>query len=107
MTPENQFLFKLDTKRRGARVIKAMNELVWALDYLDVEKKGRLVAKQEADSSSDLMATLQLVRGLSPNSCQHFETPQKGCPRLFSELFCVWRLAVVAVGLIRSSGEAS
>ena len=68
-------------------MIKAMNELVWALDYLDVEKKGRLVAKQEADSGSDLMATLQLVRGSSPNSCQHFETPGKGCPRLFFRTF--------------------
>ena len=57
MTPENQFLLKLATKRRGTKVIKALNKLAWAQDYLDGEKKATVVAKQEADSNSDAMAT--------------------------------------------------
>ena len=70
-------------------MIKALNKLAWAQDYLDGEKKATVVAKQEVDSNSDSMATLQLVRGLSPNSCQHFETPGKGCPRVFQDFSVV------------------
>ena len=66
-----------------------MNKLAWAQDYLDGEKKATVVTKQEADSNSGLMATLQLVRGLSPNSCQHFERPGKGCPRVCQEFSVV------------------
>ena len=57
LTPENRFLLKLDTERQGAKVIKALNKLAWAQDYLDGEKKATVVAKQEADSNSDAMAT--------------------------------------------------
>jgi len=56
---------------------------------LDGEKKETVASKQEADSNSDLMATLQLATGLSPNSCQHFQRPGKGFPRVCQEFSVV------------------
>ena len=40
-------------------------------------------------ATSDLMATLRLIRSLSLNSCQHFERPGKGCPRVCQEFSVV------------------
>ena len=59
------------------------------LDYLDGVKKATVVAKQEGDSHTNLMATWQLVRNVASNNCQHFERPGKGCPRVCQEFSVV------------------